>query len=213
MKKTILFFTLLAVVAFSSCDKEGKDFKKDFDKDYEKNYDKDKKDCFELVYPVTYTMPDGTTITGDEATVWTAIKGWYEDHPGSAEKPSLNYPIDVVFEDGDTKSINDEEEIILLKKACGDKDYDKDKWELCTWDEATEASGSTFEKHIVKELVTSNDCGCITEGVEKFLENAQTRFLIYYGEKDCVGYGIKVTCEDGDCKNAVKCWFEQACQS
>lgn len=296
MKKTILFFTLLTVVAFTSCDKEGKDFKKDYDKDYEKDYDKDKENCFELVYPVTYTMPDGTTIAGDEKTVWTAIKDWYKDHPDSEEKPLLNYPVDVVFEDGETENIEDEDAMVDLKKDCDDKDYDKDydkeecfdfvypvtytmpdgssitgedeeaintaikdwyiahpdseekvllnypvdivfedestqtianddemllalkecfeedEWELCTWDEASEASGTAFEKHIVKELVVSDDCGCIAEGVEKFVENGQTRFLIYYGEKDCVGYGIKVTCEDGNCEDAVKCLFEQDCQ-
>ena len=290
MKKTILFFTLLALVAFSSCDKEGKNFDKEYDKDY------DKEECFELVYPVTFTMPDGSNITGDEETVWSELKDWYNAHPDSKEEATLIYPVEVVFDDSETKTIENEDEMVLLKKVCDDKDYDKDydkeecfdfvypvtftmsdgttitgddeetidsamkdwyiahpdskeepslnypvdiifedestqtianddemllalkdcyeddEWDLCTWDEATEASGAEFEKHVVKELVVSDDCGCITEGVEKFLKNGETRFLIYYGEKDCVGYGIKVICEDGDCEDAVKCLFEQDCQ-
>jgi hypothetical protein len=292
MKKTFLFFTLLALVAFSACNKEGKDYK---------DYDKDKKACFDLVYPVTYSMPDASTITGDDKeAIDSAMKDWYLANPDSKAKPSLNYPVEVAFKDGDTKTIDEKIDMILLKKACDDKgddkDYDKDfdkkecfdlvypvtytmsgsatitgndeeaidsgikdwylanpdsdekpslnypvdiifedestqaianddemllalkdcydddEWDLCTWDEATEASRSAFEKITVKELVTSDDCGCITEGVEKFLENGETKFLIYYGEKGCMGYGIKVTCEDGNCKDGVKCWFEQDCQ-
>ena len=132
MKRTILFFTLLALVAFSSCDKDG--LKKDnYDKDKlekdgkdTKDDDKDKEVCFELVYPVSYTMPDGSSITGDnEYELWSAIKSWYEAHPDIAAKPTINYPVDIVWKDGATYPISNEDEMIKLKKKC----YDKDKKE------------------------------------------------------------------------------------
>ncbi|MFT5385733.1 MAG: hypothetical protein ACI8VT_001859 [Saprospiraceae bacterium] len=89
---------------------------------------------------------------------------------------------------------------------------EEDDLELCEWDEATEASGSNFEKFIVKELEYSEDCDCYLSGMEKFLENGKTKYLIYYKSEDCVGYGYKVTCIDGDCeKDAEKCKFLQGC--
>lgn len=295
MKKTILFFSLLTMIGWSSCESPNFNFDKDFDKEFDKDYGKE--ECFEIVYPITYTMPDGSDISGNgEEEIWTEIKDWYENNPETEEKPTLNYPVDVIYEDGDIESIANEEAMIILKKDCDDyeKDYDKeacfefaypvsftmpdgavvtgnneeevdneikdwyvanptieeepalifpveilfeggesqeitnedelleafkecyekDEWDLesCTWDEAAEASGSQFEKFIVKELEVSDDCGCITDGIEKFTENGQTRFLIYYGEKDCTGYGIKVTCENGNCEEGEKCFFEQDCQ-
>ncbi len=109
------------------------------------------------------------------------------------------------------------------KKDWGEKsDYDKDKaaydkddtMELCEWDEATEASGPNFEKYEVEELIAAEDCDCISKGMEKFLESGKTKYLIYYGVKECVGYGYKVTCVDGDCKKegSTKCKFLQDCE-
>ena len=203
MKNITLFFTLLAFIAFSSCGKDSGFLDK---KDYDKT---EKEACLDLVYPVTYTMPDGSEITGNtEDEVWTAIKNWYEVNPDSEEKPSLNYPVDIIFKDGTTENIADEIEMILAKENC----EDEDDLELCEWDEATEASGPEFEKYIVKELVISEDCECIVSGMEKYLENGQTRFLIYYKYEGCVGYGYKVTCINGDCeKDVEKCKFLQDC--
>lgn len=210
MKKTILFFTLLAVIVFSSCDNSGKDFDKDFDKEkWEKDYDKEKLACIKLVYPITYTMPDGTSITGEEEAIEIAMKSWYEANSTSEEKPSLVYPVDYIdLKTEETHTAENEDELIFAKKGC----YDTEEMEICTWDEATEASGSEFEKHIIKELKYSADCDCIYEGYEKFLVNGQTRYLIIYGSDDCVGFGYKVTCENGDCKDAEKCKFLQDCQ-
>ena len=42
------------------------------------------RECFSFVYPVTYTMPDGSTmeVTGDDEDGWSALKAWYEDNTG-----------------------------------------------------------------------------------------------------------------------------------
>ena len=108
------------------------------------------------------------------------------------------------------------------KKEWADKsDYDKDKADFdkedtienCEWNEATEASGPEFKKYVVEDLVFADDCDCIEKGIEKFLKNGQTKYLIYYGVKECVGYGYKVTCVDGDCEKeeSTKCKFLQDC--
>ena len=130
MKKIILFFTLIALVIFSSCTKDGSD-KKDYDKekwgdkdDWEK--DKDNEACFELVYPVTFTMPDGSDISvNDEKD--SAVYDWYKAND-SEEKPQLQYPVQIIFEDDNesiTKTINNEDEMVTAKKDCKDGDWDK----------------------------------------------------------------------------------------
>jgi hypothetical protein len=85
--------------------------------------DKDKKDegkenCFELVYPVTWLMTDGSTITMTDVKDWDGIKTWYEANPNSEEKPSLNYPVDIEFKDGTLQTVNDENEMGIAKKEC-----------------------------------------------------------------------------------------------
>ncbi len=46
---------------------------------------------FAMVYPVTYGMPDGSTIiaTGDDEEGYTELKTWYDNNPGSEEEPRL----------------------------------------------------------------------------------------------------------------------------
>jgi len=84
--------------------------------------DKDGKDdeaCFEMVYPLSYEMPDGVLITGEnEDELNTAIKAWYEMNPDSKEKYRLVYPVDVLLKDGSTVTIENEAEMIELKKDC-----------------------------------------------------------------------------------------------
>ncbi|MBC8320303.1 MAG: hypothetical protein H8E34_06255 [Bacteroidetes bacterium] len=80
--------------------------------------DKDRKECFDFVYPVNYTMPDGTTVTGNnEREVTAAIKAWYEANPGSNERPTIQYPVEVNFK-GRILNINNDEEMRRVKSAC-----------------------------------------------------------------------------------------------
>ena len=82
------------------------------------------RECFFLVYPVTYTMPDGSTmeVTSDDEEGWSLLKNWYEENTGYEEiMPELNYPVDIVFgtEEGENAvTINSEEEMELAKRDC-----------------------------------------------------------------------------------------------
>ena len=61
-------------------------------------YEEDEEEeCFTLIYPVTFTLPDDSTVSGNEEEVWTAIKAWYEAHPDVAEEPELNYPVQIAY--------------------------------------------------------------------------------------------------------------------
>jgi len=90
--------------------------------------DKDRKreKCFEMVYPVTFIMPDGSTVTGDDREeVGLAIRSWREENPDSKERPTLQFPVEIEFENGTTVTINNVEEMDRARRACED-DYDRD---------------------------------------------------------------------------------------
>ena len=74
--------------------------------------------CFDLVYPYTLTMPDGSTITLSSKDDRTLIKEWYRANPGNHERPELVYPIDVIYQDGTLETINDATELQAAKDNC-----------------------------------------------------------------------------------------------
>jgi hypothetical protein len=75
--------------------------------------------CFDIVFPITFVMPDGTEIRGDSADeIHLAIREWYANNPGTKEKPAMQYPVTIVYEDGTEVEIENEEAMIEAKKAC-----------------------------------------------------------------------------------------------
>jgi hypothetical protein len=77
--------------------------------------------CFDVEFPVTLTFPDGTTAeaaSGKEVKM--LLRNWRKENPDSAERPTLNFPIAIVYEDGTSETINSKEELIEAKKACRD---------------------------------------------------------------------------------------------
>ena len=95
--------------------------------------------CFYLVYPVTYVMPDGSTIpvTSDDEDGWSDLKDWYEENGDSEDKPELQYPVDIVVETEEgssTVTINGEEEMAAAKRECRtewEEDWDEDDERDC----------------------------------------------------------------------------------
>ena len=95
--------------------------------------------CFYLVYPVTYVMPDGSTIsvTSDDENGWSDLKDWYEENEDSEDKPELQYPVDIVVETEEgssTVTINGEEEMAAAKRECHtewEEDWDEDDERDC----------------------------------------------------------------------------------
>ena len=78
--------------------------------------------CFALVYPVTFIMPDGSTITVADREDWAELKAWYEANPDLEERPTLQYPVDITYRDGTTQTINNDEEMRIAKEDCRDED-------------------------------------------------------------------------------------------
>ena len=94
------------------------------------------KKCFSLVYPVSYLMPDGTTIeiAADDEESWAEYKSWYDDNPESDERPSLQYPVEITYrtEEGtETQIINSEEEMISAKEECREVENEEDEGYEC----------------------------------------------------------------------------------
>ena len=90
-----------------------------------------KSECFELVYPVSYLMPDGTTreIPADDEESWVEFKSWYDDNPEYDERPSLQYPLEITYrtENGiETEIINSEEEMVIAKLECPEVENEED---------------------------------------------------------------------------------------
>lgn len=88
--------------------------------------DRGKGKCFDFVYPISFTMPDGITITVENKDDWGGIKAWYDANPDVKERPQLQYPVNIIFKDGTIKTINNEEELKSAYEECGDKDRDDD---------------------------------------------------------------------------------------
>jgi len=90
--------------------------------------DKDGFKCFELVLPATFVMPDGSSITVEDENSYMAVRDWYANNSDSKEKPTLQYPVNIIYRGGDTQTINNDEEMGNTKADCRKWDDDKKDW-------------------------------------------------------------------------------------
>ena len=97
--------------------------------------DRDKRECFGLVFPVTYIMPDGSSyeIADDDDESWDELKAWYDANPEAEERPELQYPVDIMYESEDrTVTISNEEEMLAAKEECREMwGADEEEYEEC----------------------------------------------------------------------------------
>jgi uncharacterized protein YcfL len=78
----------------------------------------DREKCFEFVFPISFIMPDGTEISGDGLEVRTGITAWYDANPGVEERPELRYPLDIVFSDDTTVTLENNEQMRRVYNSC-----------------------------------------------------------------------------------------------
>ena len=78
--------------------------------------------CFELVLPITFIMPDSSSITVEDENGYMAVRAWYGNNSDSKEKPTLQYPVNIIYQDGDTQTINNDEGMESAKADCRDDD-------------------------------------------------------------------------------------------
>ncbi|MFC2084095.1 hypothetical protein ACFLS9_03480 [Bacteroidota bacterium] len=163
----------------------------DRDGEGDKDRDGDREKCFEFVYPITFIMPDGSTITGDDREeIGLALRAWYEDHPNLMGRPTLEYPVDIVYPDGTIKTLNNDEELKTARKACEDKEGDRDG-----------DRGKCFE-FVYPITYIMPDGTTITIQSEDDIDS-KTAIRAWYGdhpdsrEKPTLNYPVDVILEDG----------------
>ena len=79
--------------------------------------DDDDRECFELILPVSFVMPDGSTITVENDSGWVDLRSWYETNPDTEGRPELQYPVNILFDD-ETVTINNAEEMNMVIREC-----------------------------------------------------------------------------------------------
>ena len=83
----------------------------------EREDSEDKRECFELGYPINWSMPDGTNIIVEDEDDWEEVREWYQQNP-DAEERYIQYPVNIIYEDGDNISIASEEDLIQAYEDC-----------------------------------------------------------------------------------------------
>ena len=76
--------------------------------------------CYELVFPVTLTLPDGTTAEVDSYDEMKQTLRNYFDGGGNRRRPhpEFVFPISVVSQDGEVITVNSQDELRVLREAC-----------------------------------------------------------------------------------------------
>ena len=46
------------------------------------------------------------------------LRAWYEANPDAEEEPTLQYPVDILYADGTTQTINNDEEMRAAEEEC-----------------------------------------------------------------------------------------------
>ncbi len=87
-------------------------------------------DCADLVYPVTINVPNsGSQVANNDDEFWTIIEDYFEEYGDDVDEyPTLQFPVDVILEDGTTQTVNDEEGLSEIFDDCYDNE-DYDGWE------------------------------------------------------------------------------------
>ena len=83
-------------------------------------------ECFEIVYPITIMMPNGSAyiIDSEEDPDIDAVKNYYEENEGAEERPSIVFPVNIIDNVGETKTISSEEEMKDAYRQCSGRDRD-----------------------------------------------------------------------------------------
>ena len=84
-------------------------------------------ECFEINYPITLILPDGTqaAVNNDEE-LETTVESYYDANPNEEDDFSVVYPVTVtLLEDNSTLTINNDDEFDALFEACYGDDFEE----------------------------------------------------------------------------------------
>ncbi len=111
---------------------------------YEEDYDDfedflddefDFEECFDIVFPVQITFPDGSTTTASsDEELDRLFEQWEEDNPESEAYPEITFPVSIII-DGTEVEVTSEEQLCEIMADCYDDfgDYDEEFEECFTF--------------------------------------------------------------------------------
>ena len=108
----------------------------DYDDEYDDEYDEYLEDCFDLVYPVELSFPDGSTQSvNNDDELEAAIDAWFESQGEDVEEePTFVYPITIVWDDDTEQVISNDDELEEAFEVCEDHEdcyEEEDDFEEC----------------------------------------------------------------------------------
>ncbi len=74
---------------------------------------------FDYVYPVSFTMPNGSVVKIENDEGWEAIEKYYVANPDTMTEPVPVYPVNIKFENGELRTVKTAEEMKKLGGAFG----------------------------------------------------------------------------------------------
>lgn len=78
--------------------------------------------CYTTVFPISFTMPDGSSISAEsKEDAREQLTTWKENNPDVAGHPALNFPIQLIKDDGTELTINSREELKDLRGTCNEE--------------------------------------------------------------------------------------------
>ena len=111
-------------LTYAKLNSENKDFKKIYfnleGRKLESSKEKKHWDCFEMIFPLTFNMPDESFIIVSENTDegWVELKNWYQLNPNIKFEWDLQYPVDILMQNGNLITVNNLTEMIQIKENC-----------------------------------------------------------------------------------------------
>ena len=104
--------------------------------------------CFNIVFPYSIIMPDGSIITQEKREDFMLVRDWYASNPDSEERPSFVFPVTVTFGEGDNVTVHNQEVLRETLKECAEKRREqiglKRCFEIATPHTVTLPDGSTI---------------------------------------------------------------------
>ncbi len=76
--------------------------------------------CFSLVYPINLTAMGETYSFDDRSAMKQFLRAYKQTNGPDADRPELEYPVTVEYEDGTQVQVNSSDEMTALKEACQD---------------------------------------------------------------------------------------------
>ena len=92
--------------------------------EWDEDGDWDEEECFNWIYPITFLMPDGASITLENEDGWHILSRWYEENGDSDQEPILQYPVDIIHEteEGEiTTTLNNSDELESFEEECSEE--------------------------------------------------------------------------------------------